>query len=238
MSDAERFANAIRALAASYRQECTAPMLQGYRLGLAGISVDAIERATAAALQRCKFMPVPAELRALATTDGLGLEAMAVEAFAALRQAIQDHGPDYSVQFADGAITAAVRHLGGWQRVCEMPREEFDKWFSKEFHNAYLGIVQSGASADAMRPLIGNLDRDNAKWDGQVNPRTGQVFRLANYGGGVHEIGVSYQPALPAPEPEARPALTGESFGLNLKGTNGQPLSTPRKALPSPGADA
>jgi hypothetical protein len=69
MTDNERFAMAITALAESYRQKITPGLLHGYRMGLSGLSIDDIERGCALSLQRCKFMPVPAELREMGLAE-------------------------------------------------------------------------------------------------------------------------------------------------------------------------
>jgi hypothetical protein len=67
-------ANAITALADTYRQKTSEGLFHGYRLGLAGIAIDNIERACCLAFQRSKFMPTPAELRELAVTGGASYE--------------------------------------------------------------------------------------------------------------------------------------------------------------------
>ena len=209
MNDAERFANAITALAESFRQKATPGMFHGYRLGMQGVPIDAVERAAALALQRCKFMPVPAELRELAGASGTSYEAMAEKAFHTLTKAVRQLGPDSSVNFADGAINAAVRLLGGWIRVCDLPREEFDKWLRKDFIATYVRVCKDGASEDLRSYHGGRLERDNAAWEGRTLPGGG-VYRIGMFGSEVNGIDVDYVPALPAPEPKRQIAARAD----------------------------
>lgn len=202
MTDDERLANVVTALADSFRQKTTPAMYHGYRLGLAGVPIEQVERAAALALQRCKFMPVPAELRELATGQGEGYAAMAEKAWHVLRETIRRLGPDYSVNFEDGAINATVRLLGGWIRICEIPAgDELEKWFRKSFLETYCRVCQSGTSEEMRRYHGGHLERDNVKWLGRNLPGSKQPFRLGMFGTEVQSIGVDYKPALPAPEP-------------------------------------
>lgn len=233
-----KFNAAIVGLCEAFGKPASEARVGAYAIGLRSLTDERVVEAAALALERCKFMPVPAELLELAQTGGAGVDATAEQAFAALREAIQDHGADYSVSFEDGAINAAVRSLGGWQRVCDMPREEFDKWFRKDFIACYVGLVRSGASVEEMRYLAGNLERDNARWEGRINPKSGTVFRGAEWGGGVRTIGVGYRPALAAPEPEERKAVEdGRGLGLRLNGPNGKvrPEFENQQSLPAPG---
>lgn len=227
MTTDERFAMAITALAESYRQTVTPGLFHGYRMGLAGLSTEAIERACALALQRCKFMPVPAELRELAGTGGESYESMAERAFHVLDKAVRHVGPDLSVNFQDGAINAAVRLLGGWQRCCNQPREEFEKWYRKDFVKTYVGICRGGASEDLRRYLGGTIDRDNSAWVGRQLPGGG-TYETGMFGSGVNSIGVDYVPALPAPEPRKQ-LSSREDYGLQLKTLpSPSPLTSPR----------
>lgn len=212
-----RITKAVAALCEAFNRQPTPATFGAYEIGLAGMTPEQVERGAALALQRCKFMPAPAEIRELAIGGGQSPEAMAALAFDTLRDAVQGLGSDYSVNFSDGAINATVRMLGGWQRVCEMPAEEFDKWFRKDFVTCYVNVVRNGVSPEAMRYLGGNLERDNAHWDGQVNPRSGATYSLERFGCGVRTIGADYAPALPAPPILERKQLSASRNFLRLK---------------------
>jgi hypothetical protein len=187
-----------------------------YELGLTGLTPAQIDRAAGIALQRCKFLPPPVELREFVGADGASFEAMAEKAFLTLRTAMQRLGPDYSVNFADGAINATLRLHGGWIRVCELPVEELDKWFRKDFVRTYVGLCRDGCSEDLRRYHGGLLERENAKHDGRTFA-TGLTYRLGMYGSDVQAIGADYRPALPAPEPKRQIASNCAEYGLQLK---------------------
>lgn len=211
-----RIATAIAALCEAFNRQPTPATFAAYEMGLAGMSAEQVEAACTKALQRCKFMPVPAELRELAAGDGAGFEATAEKAFHRLREAVKRFGPDTSVNFHDGAINATVRLLGGWQRVCNLPCEEFDKWFRKEFIATYCRVCRDGASDELRRYLGGTLECENAKFDGRVL-KSGHEYRLGEFGTDIVSIGSPYPPALPAPEPKRMIGVAREQFGLELK---------------------
>ena len=217
MTDDERFAMAITALAESYRQKVTPGLFHGYRMGLAGLSTTDIERACALALQKCKFMPVPAELRELAGTGGDSYESLAERAFHVLDKAVSSLGGDKSVNFHDGAINATVRLLGGWQKCCDQPREEFEKWYRKDFIKTYVGVCRNGASEELRRYHGGRIEQQNSKWIGRTLP-SGITYQPGMFGSGVEPVGVDYVPALPAPEPKNQiGSELHDDVGLKLK---------------------
>lgn len=209
--------NSVTALAEAFGRTATKATVGAYEIGLRGLSDEQIEAATAIALQQCKFMPVPAELRELATGHGEGYEAMGEKAFHTLKQTMQRLGPDYSVNFVDGVLNATVRLLGGWQRVNDIPvGDELDKWFRKEFLATYVRLCRGGCSEDLRRYHGGNLERDNAHLDGRPLPNGG-TYKLGMYGSDVQAIDADYRPALPAPEPKKRLTSNGAEYGLQLK---------------------
>jgi hypothetical protein len=216
MTDNERFAMAITALAESYRQKITPGLLHGYRMGLSGLSIADIERGCALSLQRCKFMPVPAELREMAGTGGDSYESMAEKAFHTLSGAVSRLGGDRSVNFHDGAINAAVRLLGGWQKCCDQPREEFEKWYRKDFIKTYIAVCRNGASEELRQYHGGRIEQQNQSWLGRKLPG-GKVYELGMFGSGVETIAVDYVPALPAPEPRRQIAAERQGVAVELK---------------------
>lgn len=200
----ERFAMAITALAESYRVKATPGLFHGYRLGLAGLSIEAIERGAALALQRCKFMPTPAELRELTGSGGTSFESMAERAWQQCSEAVRRLGPEKSVNFADGATNAAVRLLGGWSRLCGLSREEFDKWARKDFIAAYVRLCRDGCPEELRGYHPGAFEIENARWIGRQLPG-GKTYRLGQYGTEVCEVAArGYQPALTAPPAQQR----------------------------------
>jgi hypothetical protein len=143
-----------------YRQTVTAATIAAYELGLGDLPIVAIEQAVKRALRTSKFMPTPAELRELA--GEAKPEDRAVLAWSAFERAVLQHGGYASVCFDDAVINATVRSLGGWQRCCGLPPEEFDKWLRKDFLQAYSAFCRAGVGPDAAAPLVGIHDQQNA----------------------------------------------------------------------------
>lgn len=208
---------AVAALCEAFGRTPTEATFAAYAIGLAGVAPESVERAAAAALRRCRFMPSPAELREFAMTGGVGYEALAERAFASLRDAIRRHGADASVNFADSAINATVRRLGGWARCCHTPREEFDKWLRKEFLAAYGNVVRDGASDRERAYLAGGMELENARFVGHPM-RSGVRYELGVLGSHVRLIGSDYTPLIPAVQATQQTRIGGGSqFGLTLK---------------------
>lgn len=214
----ERFAAAIVGLFESYRQKASEGLLRIWYEALADVSPAALDRAVVQAIQKLKFMPTVAELRELAGTGGGSFESMAERAWQQFTEAVRSHGPDKSVNFQDGVINAVIRHHGGWQRVCDLPREEFDKWLRKDFIATYVRLCRDGCPEDLRRYHAGHFEMENTAWIGRELPGGG-TYRLGMYGSEVVAVEAKgYQPALPAPEPQQRLAGTAaQQFGLDLK---------------------
>lgn len=158
-NDKGRFGMAIGALAEAYRQTITAATVRAYELGLDDLPIEAIEGAVRRALRQCKFMPAPIELREL--SGEVNGSNRAVLAWGAFEQAVIVHGGYKSVCFDDPLINATVRNLGGWQRCCEMPADEFDKWLRKDFLKAYEAIEAAGVGPEGGYPLVGIIEQEN-----------------------------------------------------------------------------
>lgn len=65
-SEETDFAKIVAALAATFRQECSAALIDGYWMGLDDLTLDVLRRAAAQAIRTSRFMPTPHELRVLA----------------------------------------------------------------------------------------------------------------------------------------------------------------------------
>jgi hypothetical protein len=195
----ETVAHAVGILASMFRVEADEAMVEGYAIGLHGIDPQRIKAATAAVLQQNRqFMPTAGELRELAMSDGKGFEAITTQAWQCLNHGIDRVGYTGSPNFADGLINATVRHLGGWERVCGLTLEEFEKWFKKDFQQTYLSFARNGCSAEMCRPLVGAVERESARYHGLPNPRSGKIYQLP----APVEVGADYVPvvkSLPAP---------------------------------------
>jgi hypothetical protein len=194
-----KIAQAVAALCEAFNRKPTTATYGAYEIGLAGLTAEQVERAAALALQRCKFMPVPAELRELAVGAGQSFDAMAEHAFLTLSETVRRKSDMDSVCFADGLINATVRILGGWEALYgeTMTTERFDVWFRKDFLACYARLAKSGASPELCGYLVGGAERENAHWDGREMAH-GVVYTLERFAP-VQEVGSPYTPALAAP---------------------------------------
>lgn len=155
-----KFTDLITALAATFNREADEATFLGYEMALSDLSIEAVELAVQKAVRQCHFMPTGAELRELA--GDVGPKERAVIAFGCVAETIKRHGYYDSVSFDDPLINAAIRNLGGWERVSLIEdHEEFDKWFRKEFERVYIALCRTGASAEACKPLMGHYDKAN-----------------------------------------------------------------------------
>lgn len=157
MTDADRakFAESIVAMAATFGREVDQPALLGYWYGLCDLNVDDVQRAIIAGIRTKKFMPAVAELRELA--GELPPATRALVAWDALCRAVAEHGGYRSVAFDDPALTASIRQLGGWQRICDTPADQFDVWLRKDFLSIY--VANLGRPIRSNPALLGIFDR-------------------------------------------------------------------------------
>lgn len=159
-SDRERFAVLMNGMASTFRQEPTEALLTGYWIGLRDLPIEAIESAVGRGLRECRFMPCVAELREMA--GDIRPEDRAIQAWVCFERAVTEHGGYASVDFEDSLINATVRALGGWERCCGMPAEEFDRWLPREFQRVYSSFARSGVDPELRLPLGGICSRQNA----------------------------------------------------------------------------
>ena len=158
----DRFAIAIGVLGEAFRQKITPTTIKAYRMGLDGLTSDGVELAVRLAVARCKFMPVPAELRELA--GELSPQDRAIKAWAAVSYAIMRHGYYRSVAFDDPITAATIRNLWhDWMQFSEALDTDDEKWIRKEFERVYCSLLRTGVSADAARPLVGYFESENRK---------------------------------------------------------------------------
>lgn len=195
--DLKRFAELIAWLAETFRQAATPALIAGYREALLDLSIEEIEKAVRRALKTSTYMPYPKELRDLAGVQSP--QQRAVIAFEAVAGATKSIGPGPSVDFDDPICNAAIRNLGGWERICEInDREEFEKWFRKEYERVYVLLAsQERIARERCLPLLGEYARHNGAHGHKVEPPRKVAVGLP---------AAPNWPKLDAPEP-VRPAV-------------------------------
>jgi hypothetical protein len=158
-ADKKEFAIAVGALFASFGQDSTQALMQGYWLGLNDLELHQVQIAVASALKRCKFLPRPAELREL-----LGLnvsdEDTAVAAWGDVLRAVR-LGPYKHVDFEDKLCNAVIRNLGGWVTFLQRFSDaESEKWTRLDFVKCYKAFAKSGVNGELIAPLQGLSERE------------------------------------------------------------------------------
>lgn len=157
--DKAGFAVAIGALFASFGQDATQAIMQGYWLGLNDLDLSQVQQSVAMALKRSKFLPKPAELRefvgANASEDDLAMSAWG-DVLKAVRL-----GPYKHVDFEDKLCNAVIRNLGGWVTFLERFKDaESEKWLRFDFVKCYKSFAKSGVNGEMIEPLAGLGERE------------------------------------------------------------------------------
>ena len=119
MNIQQAIATAVTTLSETFRQPLTKAGAMGYVIGLDDLTHEQLAVATKRAIREAKFMPTPAELRALAgANEARALEQAAAEAWEAVRTAMDRHDYTTGVDFGP-LVNAVVRNLGGWRWLCD-----------------------------------------------------------------------------------------------------------------------
>jgi len=139
-------------LGETYRQSVSEATIEAYAVGLEGMAESQVLQAGKRAIQTCKFMPTPAELRDLAGAGNVG---RAIVAWGDVQRAMP-LGSYKHVDFADPIINAVIRLRGGWPAMFEsIKTAEGEKWYRIEFTKAYESLATAGVDGEACRPLAG-----------------------------------------------------------------------------------
>lgn len=101
----------------------------------------------------------PAAVRKFAGHGEASIDDRAGVAWAIVRREMHRTGAYESVNFDDVAINAAIRNIGGWEKLCEIAADQID-WKGKEFVSMYKTIVRTGIGDGS--PLHGITARANA----------------------------------------------------------------------------
>lgn len=160
----------LKGLCALYGKEFSNHLLSAYKIGLRDLSVEEIKCATATAMAECTFMPKPVELRKLRYGDVMSPQVRADIAWTELESAVVSVGGNYSVTFEDPFTAEAVRALGGWISVCNVPPREFDVFLRREFCRIYSGFVERGwVRQNRSNRFVGELELNNHTTDAPRN---------------------------------------------------------------------
>jgi hypothetical protein len=161
MIDADRpkFVECMAGLACAFGREITQAGWAGLWMGLCDLELADVQRAVLVAIRTSKFWPAVAELRELAGV--LPPQARAAIAWDSFAAAVLEFGGYRSVAFDDAALTATVRSLGGWQRLCAMNADEFDRWLRKDFERLYQ--IHAACAPQSNPILLGTVDATSGR---------------------------------------------------------------------------
>lgn len=210
MASERKIAAVVAMLCEAFSRKPTVATFKAYEIGLAGVSDEQLNAAANAVLADTgEFMPTPGQLRALSQTGGCGYEAQADSAWATLCRAIDKYGGGRSINFRDAVINATIRFMGGWEYICERPKEDFEVWTKKAFLETYVRFMRCGCPTDLTGYLIGGNEKANGVWVGRAVGVEGKPFELPS----PEEVGCDYQP-LVISKPKQRPALNNRPAAM------------------------
>ena len=138
MATIEMVTRSVQMLAACCRSETDEMILEVYAMALSDLSDDQLKLAVATLARTTKFMPSPAEIIEAATTSGISYEAQAALAFEELDQALGANTPS----MMSPAVAAVARQIGGFQRLREIPLDDFNTWKRKDFISIYVTLAK------------------------------------------------------------------------------------------------
>lgn len=214
-SDIDRFTSAIGGMARTLNSQADEALFYGYSMGLDDLPIEVIERAVITAMRTCSYMPTVVELRKL--SGEVSSADRAIVAWGVFEGAVIQHGSYKSVCFDDPVIHATVRNHGGWERCCQLPESEFDKWLRQDFLKTYTALCSTGISHEAAQPLIGSHEANN-RMNGyldQVKPPLQITTGLPAHKNLRLIGGQPSRPALPAPSTTDLTAGIGEEKSCN-----------------------
>lgn len=157
--DRKEFALLVDSLAANFGKPAEEALLEAYWMALEDLPIEAVRRAVGIAIRTAKHLPRGVELREF--SGDMNNATRAVHAWSALQIAVGRHGSYRSVDFDDPVLNATVRNLGGWQKLCATPTEEFEKWTRKDFERIYGALCASGITGEQGQYLVGSHEQAN-----------------------------------------------------------------------------
>lgn len=126
--------------------------LDGWIVGLEGLSDEQIRFGISVALKTCEKLPTPARVRAFAIEGQVNASAVA---WRAAVQAVSAVGYMKAVCFRDLAVNGSIRELGGWPHFCGQFESESEVWIRKRFEEVYSRICIEGVANYDCSPLEG-----------------------------------------------------------------------------------
>lgn len=135
MVQKSEFAKGLMMLAEVFKRECDDLLTEGYFLVLRELSFEEWRKAVVMALRSCRFMPTPSELWELARPPKVRNPDSALKE---IRQAFLRYGRNRTPQWSDPAIEESVESVGGWNHLCSLTEEQFQRFTVPQIAKVYM----------------------------------------------------------------------------------------------------
>lgn len=174
--DRQRFAEHMGALLELFDPERAgqpdrrAVLLKVYWQALQDLTIEEFSRAAETAMNGCKWMPKPVELRGL--LEGVPLDARIAQTWEVLLASMRRVGAYGSVNFGDPVLHATVRAMGGWQSLCRRESEWLATFGKADFAKTYRALWDAPLAADQARHLEGQTEVESAAWHAEWRERS------------------------------------------------------------------
>lgn len=196
------FSAGMNQLAAVFNRELTPGLLEVYRAQFGDWSGEAWAHVVNRACGELKFWPKPVELKEMgAVSRGDAVE----RAWGVVEGALRTVGRYRSVDFGP-AVNAAVRHIGGWQKLCETNTDELH-FRQRDFGKALDLYSRGGVTPEIGVHHAGLIEQDHVRRGLPVPEMLGEGPRavplVADF---ADKIAGARRRMLDAPPPQALPA--------------------------------
>jgi len=128
-------------LIAYYQVELTADTINLYHQCLADYDVELIASAASIHVKSSKWFPKISELVSLMKPHIPRIESKATEQAAIVLQAIRSYGYNHEPIWSDPITNYLLKSRFNWKSICNTLTEEEEKWFVKNFNEAYLSAA-------------------------------------------------------------------------------------------------
>lgn len=149
-------------LSVTFGRDLSPALLEVYRAQFGGWSAEAWAHVVNRACGDLRFFPKPVELKEMAAVS----RGDAVErAWGVVEGALRTVGRYRSVDFGP-AVNAAIRHLGGWQKICECSTDELH--FRQQAFAKALDLYTRGAVSPELACALPGLEEVDAVKHGKI----------------------------------------------------------------------
>jgi hypothetical protein len=160
-SDLKEFVKIMYGLADNFGAELSEPGLHMRFEALKGYSLEDVRNAALSIIRTRKYSKMPTVAELLEHLEGGQVEDRARVEASKVLEAMRLYGAYQSVVFDDPVTIAVVdQAFGGWVKLNQELKSHDEKWFIKDFCNAYSSYSRQGIkSFDTLLGVIGSTNR-------------------------------------------------------------------------------